>query len=54
MRTKIDKYRFKINLFAIVLGTNMAIFFLDVSLDAAIFSMLTIGTLAYIINNKTI
>jgi len=48
-----NKYRFKINLFAIVIGTNMAVLFLGVSLDAAIFSMLTIGTLAYIFNHKS-
>ena len=41
--------RFKINLLGIVLGTNIAVLFFDVRLEAAIFTFLTFTAIAYII-----
>jgi len=43
---------FKINLTAIVLGTNSAVLFLDVRIDAAIFAFITFATIAYVIKPK--
>jgi hypothetical protein len=43
---------FKVNLIAIVLGTNISVIFCGVKLDAAIFAFITFATIAYIIKPK--
>jgi len=48
----IKKHRFKINLLATVVGTNLSVLLFGAKIDAAIFAMITIGTLAYIFTHK--
>jgi hypothetical protein len=48
----IKKHRFKINLLATVVGTNLSVLLFSAKIDAAIFAMITIGTLAYIFTHK--
>jgi hypothetical protein len=43
---------FKLNLIAILIGTNIGVIFLGVSLEAATFSLLVVSMIAYIIRKE--
>jgi len=46
------KYRFKIAITAIVVGTNLSVLLLDTRIDAAIFTMISFGVIAYVFTFK--
>jgi hypothetical protein len=44
--------KFKANLLSIVVGANISVFFLDVRLEAASLSIITLGAIAYVFTYK--